>query len=134
MLRVKFFQHKCVLLILLFLTIGCQNTGTTGFLITRGVIENHCKEEITDIKIMHLPTNAVATFSGVLSGTTAEIGFPVKELLAIEAIVIWREGDNTYQKKLQLPRPSQLKTVAPQKLIYSVFTKGIIEVKLVNDI
>ena len=71
----KLVQYKFVLLILLFLTTSCSNTSKTGFLITRGVIENHCEEKITDIKIIHLPTHAVATFSGIFSGTTAEIGF-----------------------------------------------------------
>jgi len=33
-----------------------------------------------------------------LSETTEEIGFPEKELLAIEAIVLWKEGDISYQK------------------------------------
>jgi len=82
----------------MYFTVGCQNTVTTGPLITRAIIVNHYQVEITDIKIIHLPTNAVASFSGGLSETTAEIGFPEKELLAIEAIVLWKEGDISYQK------------------------------------
>ena len=133
MLNVRFFLHKGLFFFLILFTIGCQNTATTGFLITRGIIVNHCQEEITDIKIIHLPTNAVAIFSGVFSGVTAEIGFPEKKLLALEAIVIWSENDISYQKKLQLPQNSQLKTVVPQRIVYSIFAGGIAKVELVND-
>jgi len=133
MINVKHFQHKSLFLFLIFLITGCQSTATTGFLITRGIIENNCKEEITNVKIMHLPTNAVATFSGVFPGTTAEIGFPEKELLALEAIVIWKEGNISYKKKLYLPKSSKLGTTTPQRLVYSIFTGGIAKVELVND-
>jgi hypothetical protein len=133
MLNLKCYKLKNLLFLLIFFTLGCQNTATTGFLITRGIVVNYCKEEITDIKIIHLPTNAVASFSGILSGTTAEIGFPEKELLAFEAIVIWNEGDTSYQKKLQLPQKSPFKTVAPQRLVYSIFTGGIVKAELVTD-
>jgi len=134
MLSLKFFKHRSLLFFLICFTFGCQNTVTTGPLITRGIIVNNCQEIITDIKIIHLPTNALASFSGVLSETTAEIGFPEKELLAIEAIVIWKEGNNSYQKKLQLPQNSQLKAIVPQRLVYSIFTGGVVKVELVNEI
>ncbi len=41
----------------MYFTVGYQNTTTTGPLITRSIIVNQCQEEITDIKIIHLPTN-----------------------------------------------------------------------------
>jgi len=126
-------QHKGSLFFLIFFIIGCQNRATSGLLITRGIVVNHCKEEITDIKVIHKPTNAVASFSGILSGTTAEIGFPEKELLALEALVIWNEGNISYQKKLQLPQKKQFKTAAAQRLVYSIYSGGIVKVEFVND-
>ena len=125
MLNLRYYQHKSLLFLLIFFTLGCQNTATTGLLITRGIVVNYCKEDITDIKIIHLPTNAVANFSGILSGTTAEIYFPEKELLALEAIVIWNEGDISYKKKLQFPHKKQFKAVGVQRLVYSIFPEGI---------
>ena len=75
-------QHKGSLFFLIFFIIGCQNRATSGLLITRGIVVNHCKEEITDIKVIHKPTNAVASFSGILSGTTAENRLPRKRAIS----------------------------------------------------
>lgn len=133
MLNVKCYSRNNLLFLVLIFILGCQSTSSTGHLVTRGIVVNYCKEEITDIKVIHLPTNAVASFSGILSGTTAEIGFPEKELLALEAIVIWNEGEISYKRKLQLPKKKQFKTVASQRLVYSIFPEGIVKVELEYD-
>lgn len=133
MSKLKCYSRNNLLFLLLIFILGCQSTSSTGLLVTRGIVVNYCKEKITDIKVIHLPTNAVASFSGILSGTTAEIGFPERELLAFEAIVIWNEGDTSYKKKLQLPQKKQFKTVAAQRLVYSIFPEGVVKVELDND-
>lgn len=132
--NVKFFLPNCFILFIISFIIGCQNTSMSGILITRGVIVNHCPNEITDIKIVHLPTKAVASFSGIFTGKTAEIGFQKRELLAVQAIVIWKEDGALYQKKLQLPQDHQSKSSTPQRLVYSIFTKGNVKAELVSDL
>jgi len=129
----NFFQHPCLYILLVLLFIGCKSITTSPLLITRGVIINNCEIEITNIKIVHLPTNAIASFSGILSGTTADISFSQRELLAHKAIVSWQEGNLSYQSQLKLTDHQQLTNSVSQRLVYSIYTGGVAKVQLTND-
>lgn len=125
--------RKLIISIFFLFTVSCQSTTTLGYQINRGIVGNYSGNEITDVKVTHLPTKAMASFSNILSDTTAEIGFAKRELLAKKAIITWVENGIRYQRNLTLPEIEQSEIQFPQQLVYSIYSDGVVGVDLARD-
>lgn len=93
-------------------------------IIDRGIIENKTPNAILNVKLRHLPTNAIAGLSSILPGSRLDMGMSPKGLLADEAILEWVEKEIHHQQRLTLSAPVSSDSSVRWTLIYTVLPDG----------
>jgi len=103
-------------------------------LINQVVVRNATGSTITDVTILHLPTNRFGAVNAILPGKTLDLGLSGKghPMLAEQGVVHWRDGNGLeWSVSLQLPHhqsPGDGKH--PVRLSYVIFPQGLATVDL----
>jgi len=92
-------------------------------LIDLGVVENLTGEVVRDVRVKHMPTRAIASFSAILADRRAEIGFSPRELMADEGEIAWLIGTQRYKVRLLMPVYGQ-RSSQPLVLVYQLLPGG----------
>lgn len=120
---------------------GCTTSGWSNanslqddsFLISRGIIKNTSRYEISDVNILHLPTRAIAGVSAILPHTAAEMGISPRKLKADSAVLTWHQQAQQYEVKLVLPKEPVRSESTYFMIVYEIFPGGEAVVSLMPD-
>ena len=118
--------------IFLFCCCSIISACSTTPLITihKGIVENTTNLEIKNFRLVHLPTHATLSLSGILPFNKAELGILPKALLGTQAKLSWKVSDIQYSQILNLENLSTNVQVRDYVLIYRIYAKGIATVVL----
>lgn len=99
-------MFKYLAFIVLFGTItfqgGCVRPPV---LLSRVVVVNATNNTITDVKVLHLPTQKSGRVNAILAQRNLDIGFSSAPMLAHQAVVSWRDSDGVpHEVPLTLPK------------------------------
>lgn len=108
---------------------GC---GQKHVMIDRAIVLNATTKKITDVKVLHEPTNRSGQINMILPQTTLELGFSGKPMLARQAIVSWRDGAGVRREvALALPlNPAAAQDGRLMNLVYVIHSSGTATVRL----
>ncbi len=119
---------------LFLMLVACATTPAQldRVLLDRVLVQNATDSDITDVKVRHEPTNKFGAVNTILSHKALDIGFPEQPMLAIRAVVSWRDGDGReWTETVALPQDhSAAKSGRPMSLIYTIYPSGQITVAL----
>jgi hypothetical protein len=120
------------LLIILILTLVILGCAKQHIMIDRAIVLNATTKTITDVKVLHEPTNRSGQINMILPQTTLELGFSGKPMLARQAIVSWRDGAGVRREvALALPHdPAAVQEGRLMNLIYVIHSSGTATVRL----
>lgn len=100
---------------------GCSSSNTV---VNKGVIENHSKQEVTDVSVLHLPTHVVVGLSGILPGSEAQIGISARELVAEQAVLRWIENGIRHQVTFELAEFQHIQDESSHILVFRIYENG----------
>jgi len=111
------------------LILGCARPHV---LLGRTVILNATTDKITDVKVLHQPTNKSGSVNVILPQRALDIAFSGAPMLADEATVSWKDGQGIAREvTLQLPYS---RTAADEgrimNLVYIIYSGGVATVQL----
>lgn len=126
-------NHICLIGFLCLLVVGCARPHV---LLGRTVILNATTDKITDVKVLHQPTNKSGSVNMILPQRTLDIAFSGAPMLADSAIVSWKDGQGVSREvALELPYN---RTAADDgrlmNLVYVIYSGGIAKVYLKGSI
>jgi hypothetical protein len=121
--------HLLAFVLLCLLTASC---APPNIRLDSVLVYNATADTITDVRIIHEPTNRVGSVSLILPGKSLDIGFPGQPMLARKGILSWRDGAGRgWQVELPLPYD---RAVAEQgrvmALVYVISASGNASVSL----
>ena len=119
-------------LIILILTLLLLSCAQQHIMIDRAIVLNATTQKITDVKVLHEPTNRAGQINMILPQTTLELGFSGKPMLARQAIVSWRDGTGIRREvALALPQnPAAAQDGRLMNLVYIIHSSGTATVRL----
>ena len=119
-------------LIILILTLVLLSCAQKHIMIDRAIVLNATTNKITDVKVLHEPTNRAGQINMILPQTTLELGFSGKPMLARQAIVSWRDGTGIRREvALALPQnPAAAQDGRLMNLVYIIHSSGTATVRL----
>ena len=122
----------CISLIILILTLVLLSCAQKHIMIDRAIVLNATTQKITDVKVLHEPTNRSGQINMILPQTTLELGFSGKPMLAQQAIVRWRDGAGVRREvMLALPLdPAAAQDGRLMNLVYVIHSSGTATVRL----
>lgn len=102
----------------------------------RVVVKNATASKITDVKILHEPTKRFGTVNAILPQKSLDLGLSGQPMLAREASVSWRDGDDVeWSLTVELPYGQIIGTQdRPMILIYIIYPSGRVDVHLLESI
>ena len=100
---------------------GCAVSTNGTQSLDQSIIINSTSKTCLDVKVLSSPSRTEYSVSRILAGSTAEIGFPPKDLLDEKAIISWTVGSQRHRVHLLLPRTAISGTAA---LTYQLLPDG----------
>jgi hypothetical protein len=118
-----------IILILTLMLLGC---GQQHVMIDRSIFLNATTKKITDVKVLHEPTNRSGQINMILPQSTLDLGFSGRPMLAQQAIVSWRDGAGVRREvALVLPqKPAAAQDGRLMNLVYVIHSSGTVTVRL----
>jgi len=108
---------------------GCSSSPV---LLSRVVVVNATNNKITDVKVLHLPTQKSGQVNLILPLKTLDIGFSAAPMMAQKSVVSWRDATG-FQHEVPLTLP-QDKTAAKsgqvKELVYTIQPTETVTVEL----
>ena len=101
-------------------------------ILDRAVVRNDTSGIITEVKVVHEPTEKTGAVSMILPHNTFELGFAGQPMLGEHAIVTWRDPEG-YLKKIEVPLPDNPDAKTKDKnfiLVYTIQSGGVVLVHL----
>ena len=71
---------------------GCASTPSV--MLGRAIIRNATAQRMTDVRVLHKPTNRIGAVTALLPGRELDLGFPRQAMLATHGDVSWTDGDD----------------------------------------
>ena len=96
-----------------------------------GIVENTTNSQLKNVKVMHLPTRALVSTSGILPHQRLVLGFEPKELRGETAIVSWTGNGQMYKVTLDVPQVQVTDKADIMTLIYRLHTGGRVTAHLI---
>jgi len=127
----KTFWAVLIILSQLLVLMACAKQPV---LLNQVLVQNSTGGTITDVTILHLPTNRFGAVNAILPGKALDLGLSGKgqPMLAEQAVVHWRDGNGLeWSVALKLPHSQPL---AEEKhlacLTYFIYPQGVATVDL----
>jgi hypothetical protein len=117
------------ILTLILAFVGCAKPPV---MVDRVLVQNATTSKITDVKVLHEPTNRMGKVNAILPQSALDIGLPRQPMLARQAVVSWRDSmGRERQVKLELPYDRSLaKEHRAVSLMYIIHASGRVTVDL----
>ena len=123
---------KAVILMCVFSVIGCQNIlKARRPMVGLGIVENTTNSQLKNVKVMHLPTRASVSTSGILPHQRLVLGFEPRELRGETAIVSWNGNGQMYKVTLDVPQVQVTDKADIMTLVYRLHTGGRVTAHLI---
>ncbi len=134
MIKIKRYDAviKAIILMCVFSVIGCQSISKVGRpMVGLGIVENTTNSELKNVKVMHLPTRASVSTSGILPHQRLVMGFEPTELRGETAIVSWHSNGQMYKVTLDVPQVQVPDKADTMTLVYRLHTGGRVTAHLI---
>jgi len=124
--------NAIIILMCVFSVIGCQNISKVGRpMVELGIVENTTNSQLKNVKVMHLPTRALVSTSGILPHQRLVLGFEPTELRGETAIVSWYSNGQKYKVTLDVPQVQVTDKADNMTLVYRLYTGGRVTAHLI---
>lgn len=122
----------CVLFLLFVVLSGCAKPPN---MTDRVLVENASEWKVTEVKVLHKPTNRLGEVSAILPQQSLDIGFPKQPLLANRALIRWVDGQGISRSdELSIPYDAAAaKAEKAMSLIYILHPSGSVTAHLQNS-
>lgn len=126
-------HFACVFFVLFVVLSGCSRTPMMA---DRVLVKNASDWKVTEVKVLHEPTNKIGSVNAILPQESLDIGFPKQPLLARRAIIRWVNGQGQSKSGvLEIPYDaSAAKAEKTISLIYVLHPSGSVSAHLVDSI
>ena len=100
-------------------------------LLSRVVVVNATNNTITDVKVLHLPTQKSGRVNAILAQKNLDIGFSSAPMLAHQAVVSWHDSDGfPHEVPLTLPKDNvAAKNGKIRELVYVIHPTDMVTVE-----
>ncbi|MCP4253663.1 MAG: hypothetical protein GY775_09685 [Candidatus Scalindua sp.] len=123
---------KVIILTCAFSVIGCQYISKVSRpMVGLGIVENTTNTELKNVNVMHLPTRASVSTSGILPHQKLVLGFEPTELRGETAIVSWYGNGQMYKVTLDVPKMQVYDKADIMTLVYRLHTGGRVTAHLI---
>ncbi len=123
-------KHVLVISLTIGLLLGGCALFSQHILVNKALVVNETGERITDIRIVHRPTNKYAAVNLILPHEVFSLGVFEQRMLGSEADVSWRYGDGPLRhRRLTLPTLASLPHVDADEvmvLVYSITAADVV--------
>jgi hypothetical protein len=96
-----------------------------------GIVENTTNSQLRNVKVIHLPTRASVSTSGILPHQRLVLGFEPTELRGETAIVSWYGNGQMYKVTLDVPKVRVTDKTDIMTLVYRLHTGGRVTAHLI---
>lgn len=124
-----------LLLVLIALMSGCAHHEK---LLNQGIVVNNTASRLTEIKVLHTPTNRFVSINQILPYETFSLGFFEKKMQGEKAVVSWKsdQSDFVHKREVILPvsEPSLRPSTDAMTLIYTIVPSGEVSVQMVHSL
>ena len=121
--------NKLIIFLFIVVVSGC---AAQHVVFDQAIIRNETHEIISQVKVLHEPTEKFGEVHSILPQTSFNLGFSKQRMLGKSAIITWTSNDGQKNKaELTLPRtPSKVAKGQTMRLVYTIHPRGYVTVEL----
>lgn len=124
-----------LLLLVLIVLSGCARHEK---LLNQGIVVNNTASRLTEVKVLHIPTNRFVAINQILPYESFSLGFFEKKMRGKKAVISWKsdQSDFVHKREIVLPvaEPSLRSSTDVMTLIYTIAPSGEVFVQMVRSI